>query len=258
MQLKVPDALKPAVAKPKIQYYHVDVQLNGDEIEGFDGYASTFWAVDTYHSAVAPGAFTETLKTRGAQIPILWQHDPATPIGKPTSLKQDKIGLAFQAAISTDTQAGANAMALVRFGVPLGMSFGFETLDHRAATDEDPLDFSQMPKGKKQNKSIDLITKAKLWEISLVTFPANEAASILAVRAELDRDAESLSTFLNAIRRDALDEGERAFVQQIVDADTERAAAGSTAPDHCTPEQARRDIYGEFCLVMAGLGLPVE
>jgi HK97 family phage prohead protease len=242
-----------APSKPTLDYRTFDVRAAADQTDGFDGHASTFWAVDSYATAVAPGAYTRTLKHRGETRLVLWQHDPNTPIGKTTALKQDKAGLAFSVAITTSTRAGADAMALVRDDVPMGMSIGFQTVKDRTADEHDPLDFSQQPHLKA--KDVRLMTEINLYEISLVSFPANEAAIISAVRSEMELDA--LTTLLDAITADTLDEGQSALVLQITDAWSQRPGPAAAAP-HSTPVQARRDIYGEYCLVMAGLGLPVE
>ena len=43
-----------------------------------EGYASLFGEVDAARDMVIPGAFTQTLRTRGLRrIPMLFQHDPA-------------------------------------------------------------------------------------------------------------------------------------------------------------------------------------
>jgi len=252
---------RSASAKPPIEYRTFDVRAFADQSDGFDGHASTFWAVDSYQSAMAPGAFRETIKRKGDQRLVLWNHDTDAVIGKTTALKEDKVGLTFSAAVSTGTQRGHESMVLLRDEVPLGMSFGFRTTKDRTAEETDPLDFSQQP-GLKA-KDVRVITGVDLWEVSLVTFPANEAATISAVRSELERD--TITTLLDAIEHGDLDEGRAVLVQQLHDAWHQRfvtAAAEETAapPQNATPAQAqtRRDIYGEYCLVMAGLGLPVE
>lgn len=238
---------------PKLQYRCFDVRALDDASDGFDGHASTFWAVDSYATAMAPGAFRRTLKNKGERRLLLWQHDTDTVIGKTTALKEDKEGLAFAAAVTMGTQRGTEAMALLRDEVPLGMSFGFKTIKDRTAEDADPLDFSQQPDFKA--KDVRVITEVNLWEVSLVTFPANEAATISAVRSELELDA--LTTLLDAIKQDDLDEGRAALVQQIFDAWAQRPGPAADAP-HSTPEQARRNRYREYCFLTASLGLPVE
>jgi len=47
-----------------------------------EGYASLFGELDAARDMVMPGAFTRTLKSRGLRrIPMLFQHDPAEPVG---------------------------------------------------------------------------------------------------------------------------------------------------------------------------------
>jgi uncharacterized protein len=233
-------------AKPTIEYRTFDVHALDEATDGFDGHASTFWAVDSYATAMAPGAFKRTIKNRGDKRLVLWQHDPYTPIGKTTALKEDKEGLAFSAAVSMNTRAGSEAMALLRDDVPLGMSFGFQTVKDRSAEDTDPLDFTQQPSMK--SADIRVITEVNLWEVSLVTFPANEAATISAVRSEMELDA--LTTLLDAIRDGDLDEGRAVLVQQIFDAWSQRPGPAAIEP-HSTPEQARRNRDIELSIALA-------
>ena len=48
----------------------------------FEGYASLFGLPDLSRDIVMPGAFEETLQSTGARgVRLLWQHDPAEPIG---------------------------------------------------------------------------------------------------------------------------------------------------------------------------------
>ncbi len=47
-----------------------------------EGYASLFGEIDQARDMVMAGAFRETLRLRGVRrIPMLFQHDPAEPIG---------------------------------------------------------------------------------------------------------------------------------------------------------------------------------
>ena len=47
-----------------------------------EGYASLFGEIDQARDMVMPGAFAQTLKQRGLRkIPMLFQHDPAEPVG---------------------------------------------------------------------------------------------------------------------------------------------------------------------------------
>ena len=59
-----------------------------------EGYASLFGVVDSARDMVMPGAFADTLKARNLRrVPMLFQHDPAEPIGIWLELREDWRGL---------------------------------------------------------------------------------------------------------------------------------------------------------------------
>lgn len=232
---------------PKTNLLYRTAQVRAtDDGSGFDGHASTWWVVDSYGTAMKPGAFKKTLKERGSRVPLLWQHWPDVPIGKPTTLAEDETGLAFTASVAIESRAGAEAMALLRADVPLGMSFGFQTVKDRPIKDADHeyLDWSQADPfytSDDGRQYVRIIEEVKLWEISLVTFPANESATISAVRA--DAEAEVLSSLLDAIKTNRLDETRVALVDQVVAAWQQRAEPEAVITDllPLTPNKARRD-----------------
>lgn len=130
------------------------------------GYASTFNNVDLTGDIVTPKAFNRTLKTRGTRIKVLWQHDAFTPIGKPSKINTDDHGLYTESTIS-DTAFGNDVLKLVSDGVVTDFSIGYDILDF--AFDEE----RHM-----------LLKELKLWEYSLVTFPANEQANVTGLKGE--------------------------------------------------------------------------
>ena len=48
------------------------------------------------------------------RVPLLWQHDPARPIGKVLSLTEDGRGLKMVAGVSSGCRDGEDALALLR------------------------------------------------------------------------------------------------------------------------------------------------
>ena len=124
------------------------------------GYSSTFWAVDSYYTAMAPGAFQRSLSERGDRIPILYNHWPDINIGIPDVQAEDETGLKLEAQIFDDGDEGTKLMRRLRAGARYGFSFGFQTLNDRAATEEDPLDFTQMPAVNRSE--VRVITEVKL------------------------------------------------------------------------------------------------
>jgi HK97 family phage prohead protease len=247
---------EPNDTKPKIQYRTVDVRALADGSEGFDGYASTFWKIDSYGTAMKPRAFKKTLAERGDRIPLLWQHDPWTPIGKPTELKEDRNGLAFKAQVITETRAGAEAMALLRAEVPMGMSFGFETVksDRVKEADLDKLDWSDAPKWyttEEGRQDVRVIEEVKLWEISLVTFPANEAATISSVRKRQELDY--LSTLIESMRAGTLTDEQAAQIEALWSEWPQHRAGAGPAPTSLADERAKRDRDIQIALTLASV-----
>lgn len=238
-----------------VQYRMAEFRA-ADDGAGLSGYASHFWSVDSYMTAVQRGAFKKTIRERGERTPILWQHNPDYPIGKPTALKEDDTGLRFDATISERTSKGADAMALLRDGVPLGMSFGFQTTKSRPGTKDDPLDFS---KYKAKPADVEVIEEVKLWEISVVTFPANELATINDVRAQAEADA--LASLLEALRAGELNDEDARWSQlrHLVAAFQERSEPEPDHTDGTTPlpettARRNRDIAARLALAnYAGL-----
>ncbi|MDM7458981.1 MAG: HK97 family phage prohead protease, partial [Paracoccus sp. (in: a-proteobacteria)] len=61
-----------------------------------EGYGSLFGLTDQGGDAVMPGAFSSSLQRlagRGDKVRMLWQHDPAKPIGVWDEIREDGKGL---------------------------------------------------------------------------------------------------------------------------------------------------------------------
>jgi len=158
----------------------------GPDDPGFiSGYASLFRRVDLSGDRVEPGAFARSLRDRGAAgIRMLWQHDPNEPIGVWTRLVEDGRGLFAEGRISLDTRRGRDAFALLGAGAVDGLSIGFRTRRDQRASERGPV----------RRRLLDI----DLWEISVVTFPMQDAARIAQTRAA-PRDL--LDRFAAAARR---------------------------------------------------------
>lgn len=147
-----------------------------------EGYASLFDLPDQSGDEVAPGAFAAALARPGSRVKLLWQHDPAQPIGVWETLKEDAHGLHVRGRLIPEVRAGAEAIALLQAGAIDGLSIGFRTV--RAA---------RLPDGRRR------LLEVELWEISLVTFPMLVEARVSAQPD--DAELRSLSETLTAARR---------------------------------------------------------
>jgi hypothetical protein len=129
------------------------------------GYASTFNNVDEQGDVVRPGAFLDTIAATGGQVPMLWQHRTAEPIGKTTSLQENTNGLLMEGELLMTLQRAQEALLLIKEGIVKGLSIGY-----------DPTKYAYLEDGVRELLGI------KLYEISPVTFPANEQAQILSAK----------------------------------------------------------------------------
>ncbi|WP_375415434.1 HK97 family phage prohead protease [uncultured Bradyrhizobium sp.] len=132
-----------------------------------EGYASLFGEVDQARDMVMPGAFTQTLKQRGLRkIPMLFQHDPAEPVGIWLELAEDWRGLHARGRLIPDVTRARELLSLLRAGAVDGLSIGYRTV--RGQID---------PKSR-----VRKLYQVDLWEISIVTFPLLNGARISAVK----------------------------------------------------------------------------
>jgi uncharacterized protein len=139
----------------------------------FAGYASVFNVVDSQNDVVTSGAFTASIRHRTSEIKLLWQHDLREPIGVIEALYEDERGLYIRGRLLINEVARAKeAYHLLQRGVVKGLSIGYT-----------PRRWSIDP-----NTKIRHIAQLDLWEISLVTFPANEAAQITVVKSTVATD----------------------------------------------------------------------
>jgi uncharacterized protein len=146
-------------------HFDVPFQIKAISPDGlFSGYGSVFNVIDSYKEVVVPGAFTESLA--GKTPSLLWQHRSGEPVGVYTSVREDNVGLYVEGKLALKTTRGAEAYELLKMGAITGLSIGF-------VTREDSYD---------KVTGIRTLKKLDLWEVSLVTFPANDAARVSAVK----------------------------------------------------------------------------
>lgn len=164
-----------------------EFKFAGDsEAMTFSGYGAVFGNVDSYGDVIAPGAFKKTLqeaKGTGNWPAMLLQHgsfiggDDNMPVGIWTDMKEDNRGLYVEGKLA-DTQRGRDAYALMKM-TPRpainGLSIGFQAVE-----------WAMRSKPEEPRRTLKAI---KLFEVSLVTTPANDKARVQAVKA-----AEAITT----------------------------------------------------------------
>ncbi|MBY0355389.1 MAG: HK97 family phage prohead protease [Rickettsiales bacterium] len=134
----------------------------------FAGYGSVFNVVDSQRDMVLPGAFSDSLISGGSGVKLLWQHDAKEPIGIIEEIREDAQGLYVQGRLLLDVARAREAYSLLKEGVISGLSIGYSPVRYRLDPDS----------------GVRLLAKVDLWEISLVTFPANDAARVTVVKQD--------------------------------------------------------------------------
>lgn len=122
-----------------------------------EGYASLFGKADQGGDVVQKGAYAGSLAglaAKGNRVKMLWQHDPAQPIGVWDEVREDAHGLYVKGRILTEVEKGREAAALIEAGAIDGLSIGYRT-----------------KKAEKDTSGRRLLSELELWEVSLVTFP---------------------------------------------------------------------------------------
>lgn len=160
----------------------LEIRAVGDD-GVIEGYGSVFGVKDDYDDVIAAGAFVDSLKAHkaaGTMPAMLWQHDADEPIGVWSEMAEDSKGLAVKGKLALDTIRGKEAHALLKMGALNGLSIGF--VSKQWAYDRD--------------SEIRTLTEIDLWEVSLVTFPANSKARVTNVKSiesmDSARDAEEI------------------------------------------------------------------
>jgi HK97 family phage prohead protease len=168
----------------------LDFELKELSAEGeFEGYAATFGNVDKGSDIVMPGAFTESLRRRPAgKVKMLLQHDTRRLCGVWTSMVEDGKGLKVQGRLLLSIQDGKETYELMRVGALDAMSIGYRTL-------KDEYD--------RVNGTRKLIT-LDLPEVSVVTFPMNDKATISAVKAGREFTTQDWRDMEAALRDEGL------------------------------------------------------
>lgn len=159
-----------------------DDKANTNGSVEFEGYASRWDRTDSYGDTVKQGAFLDTLRNR--RPIMLYGHNPGRVIGKFTNLKEDKAGL-YVAGVTTPGHSDAKDVgASLKFGALNGLSIGGYTT-----------------KSEQKDDGGRIIKAFDLYEISVVSMPAEQEARIdsTSVKAMLD-EATTISDLEDMLR----------------------------------------------------------
>jgi HK97 family phage prohead protease len=152
------------------------------------GYASLFGATDQGGDVVQAGAYGGSLAklaASGRTVKMLWQHDPARPIGVWDEVREDARGLFVKGRLLLEVQAAREAHVLLKAGAIDGLSIGYRTIRAEKAAGS------------------RLLHEIELWEVSLVTFPMLPEARVetsVSDEAEASEDSDLAHTLAATFR----------------------------------------------------------
>lgn len=160
-----------------------DIAENGEFVGTAFQYGETVQRGPRYALRIEPGAFAAQLADPH-RVKILWQHDRDNPIGVVTEFNDTKKALTFKARIIDNPAVprAAEALALLRDGVLDELSIGF--------------DWEKFREEQEPNMTTIVHTKARLREISVVTFGAlGQKARVQSIQTASNRQDHALASF---------------------------------------------------------------
>jgi uncharacterized protein len=172
---------------PERKFHRAETALVVSEGHVVAGYASVFGKTDQGGDVVQTGAYAASLRrlaARGGRVKMLWQHDPAQPIGVWDEVREDATGLWVKGRILREVEKGREAVALLEAGAIDGLSIGYRTVT-----------------AERDGKGRRLLSELELWEVSLVTFPMLSEARVAAKAEALDSNWRDLAAIFEDARR---------------------------------------------------------
>ena len=173
----------------------------------FSGYGAVFDNVDDWDDVILRGSFIKSISEK--KPVMLWQHNSAEPIGVYENIREDDIGLWIEGRLLLDLEKGKEAYILLKNQAIRGLSIGYMPLAWEWEN--------------RDSRRIRVLKEIDLWEVSLVTFPANPKAliddlkSIKTIRDVEDTlrdagfsrtEAKALISACKSAQREAEDENE--------------------------------------------------
>ena len=151
------------------------IELKATDLGTIAGYFSTYDKTpDSYGDIIEPGAFTDTLKAReesGHPFPLCFNHDFSAVIGAVDSIKDTEKGPYIEAHF-LDTTLAQDVRKMLQSNAIYQFSFAYEVKGWRDPNDEE-----------KKAGVTNVLTKVDVFEISVVTVPANQNAVVTEVKA---------------------------------------------------------------------------
>lgn len=125
-------------------------------------YFSDFGSVDSHGRKMSPTAFNRTIKNNFNRIQHLQNHDPNRIAGRILDLNTDSKG-AYAVSKLSKSSTGADLKILYDEGIINEHSFAFRIINSH------------------DENGIEIVDEAQIWEVSSVTWGANEHTPMISL-----------------------------------------------------------------------------
>lgn len=150
-------------------------EMKANENGTIEGYFSTYdKEPDSYGDIIEPGAFTKTLEKRkesGHPFPLCFNHDFDKVIGSVDSIEDTEKGPLIHASF-LDTQLAQDVRKMLLSGAIYQFSFAYDVIGRRNPTTAE-----------KDAGITNVLTEVEVYEVSVVTVPANQNAVVTEIKA---------------------------------------------------------------------------
>ena len=148
--------------------------IKADEVGKVAGFFSTYDKTpDSYGDIIEPGAFTKTFEKRkatGHPFPLCFNHDFDKVIGSVDSIEDTDKGPYIEATF-LDTDLAQDVRKMLKSESIYQFSFAYNVLKRRDPDDEE-----------KKAGVTNVLQEIELFEVSIVTVPANQNAVVTEVK----------------------------------------------------------------------------
>lgn len=147
------------------------LKFDSSDTGEFEGYASVFDGVDAVKDTILKGAYSKTLGQKRAPSMFVNHDSWQVPVGDWVKLEEDDVGLLVKGKIDLNHKEGPTVYSALKRGAMDALSIGF-----------------RIPAGGAEEKEdgTRVISEIDLKEISIVNFPADDAARISIVKSEIE------------------------------------------------------------------------
>jgi HK97 family phage prohead protease len=180
---------------------HIEIK-DADSVQGIvTGYLANFGSEDSDGDIIDPGAFTKSINENGPTgkgfIKYLLDHNTKNSVGVFTTLKEDNVGLYYEAKIGRHT-AGRDYLMMVEDGIINQHSIGFSRIKQEV------------------KEKVKYIKEVRLFEGSGLQFWASNGNTPITGIKEMNDIVDRLTILNKALRDGAYtDDGFKAIETEI-------------------------------------------